>query len=212
MSVKTLKVDMNRVEGDLQLKLELDDSVVTDAWTVGTMYRGFEQILIGRAKMDGLVITPRICGICGTAHQYAAVTALETAFQCRIAPNGTRVRNVCLMAEEIQSDARHAFLMFTIDLCNERDASPCEYPNILAAFEPFKGRVYRETLSETKKLLEIVAMYGGQWPHSSYMLPGGVVSLANRRNVVIPTATPRGARAACRARSRSPRPAAPWDS
>jgi hydrogenase large subunit len=184
MAKRTISVDMNRVEGDLQVKLEIEDGVVTDAWTVGTMFRGFEQLLLGRAKMDGLVITPRICGICGTSHLYAAVTALETAMGCPIAPNGTRVRNLCLLAEEVQSDARHAFLMFTIDFCGARYRGHPEHAKILEAFAPFTGRIYRETIVETKKLLEIVALFGGQWPHSSYMVPGGVVGTPNRRALV----------------------------
>lgn len=184
MAKREVMVDLNRVEGDLQLKLEIDDGQVTDAWTVGTMYRGFEQLLIGRAPMDSLVITPRVCGICGTAHLYAAVTALEKAMQCAIGPNGTRVRNACLAAEEIQSDTRHAFLMFTIDLCNAQYKDRPLYAEVVEAFEPFKGRIYREVVVETKKILEIVALYGGQWPHSSHMVPGGVVSTPNRRNIV----------------------------
>jgi len=180
---KVITLDMNRVEGDLQVKLELDHGVVSDAWTVGTMYRGFEQILIGRAKTDGLVITPRVCGICGTAHLYAAVSALETAMGCPIAPNGTRVRNVCLMAEEIQSDTRHAFLMFAPDLCHPRYAGLEEHAAVVEAFAPFRGRVHRETLVETKRILEIVALFAGQWPHSSHMIPGGVAGMGSRRSI-----------------------------
>jgi hydrogenase large subunit len=149
MATRIVNIDMNRVEGDLQVRLALDEGMITDAWTIGTMYRGFEQLLLGRAPMDGLVITPRVCGICGTAHLYAAVTALETAINCPIAPNGTRVRNLCLMAEELQSDSRHAFLMFAVDLCNERYKDHPLYAAVVEAFEPFKGRVYREAVVET---------------------------------------------------------------
>ena len=184
MAKRTLSVELNRVEGDLLVKLEIEDGVVTDAWTVGTTYRGFEQLLLGRAKKDALVITPRICGICGTAHLYAAVTALETAMGCAIAQNGTRVRNACLLTEEIQSDARHAFLMFTVDLCGPRYAGHPERDKLHEAFAPFTGRVYRETIVETKRLLEVVAIFAGQWPHSSHMVPGGVVGAQSRRSLV----------------------------
>ena len=68
---------------------------------------------MGRDPEDVLVITPRICGICSTAQLYAATAALEMAYQTPIAPNGTRIRNLCLMAEAVMSDARHTFLMFT---------------------------------------------------------------------------------------------------
>ena len=63
-----LNVDLNRVEGDLSIQVTLEDGVVVAARTAGTMYRGFEQILLGRTPRDAMVITPRVCGICGTAH------------------------------------------------------------------------------------------------------------------------------------------------
>jgi Ni,Fe-hydrogenase I large subunit len=107
---RTIKMEMNRVEGDLEIQLEVEGHTVTDAWCIGTMYRGFEQILVGRDPQDGLVITPRICGICGTAQLCAATAALEMAYQAPIAPNGSRIRNLCLMAESVMNDARHTFL------------------------------------------------------------------------------------------------------
>ena len=59
---------------------------------------------MGRDPSDALVIAPRICGICSTSQLYAATSALETAWR-PIAPNGTRIRNLCLMAESVMSDA-----------------------------------------------------------------------------------------------------------
>ena len=53
-----LNLDLNRVEGDLRLQVTLEDGVVVAARSVGTMYRGFEQILIGRSPRDAMVITP----------------------------------------------------------------------------------------------------------------------------------------------------------
>jgi uptake hydrogenase large subunit len=107
---RTIKMEMNRVEGDLEIQLEVEGHTVTDAWCIGTMYRGFEQISVGRDPQDVLVITPRICGICSTAQLCAATAALEMAYQAPIAPNGSRIRNLCLMAESVMSDARHTFL------------------------------------------------------------------------------------------------------
>jgi hydrogenase large subunit len=181
---KEINFELNRVEGDLELKVAVEGQRIVDARAIGRMYRGFEQILIGRHSRDGLVITPRICGICGTAHLYAAVTALETAWQCPVAPNGTRVRNLCLMTEEAQSDSRHTFLMFAIDLCNAKYRHHPLYPLIQEAFAPFSGRIYGETIRHTKQLLEIVAIFGGQWPHSSYMIPGGVTTVSNRKELI----------------------------
>ncbi len=175
MAKQIIKIDMNRVEGDLEIKLEVDGHTVTDAWCVGTMYRGYEQILVGRDPKDALVITPRICGICSTSQLYAATSALEVAFQSPLAPNGTRIRNLCLMAEAVMSDARHTFLMFAPDFCNQAYRGQPLYDEALELFEPpFKGRVAREAVHHSKQILGIVIAFGGQWPHATYMVPGGV--------------------------------------
>lgn len=179
-----LNVDLNRVEGDLTLQVTLQDGVVAEARTAGTMYRGFEQILLGRSPRDAMVITPRVCGICGTAHLLSAVLALEQIWGTTVPPNASRIRNLCLLAEGLQNDLRQTFLFFTPDFCHERYAAHPLYADMVQAFEPFKGEVYRQTLAMTRRVVEIVAHFGGQWPHSSYMLPGGVVTPADTRRLV----------------------------
>jgi hypothetical protein len=79
LSRRLIQLDMNRVEGDFQIKLQVEPNTVTDAWCVGSMYRGYEEILVGREPSDALVIAPRICGICSTSQLYAATLALEHA-------------------------------------------------------------------------------------------------------------------------------------
>ena len=115
---KLITIDLNRVEGDVEFRLDVEDHIVRDSWCVGTMYRGYEQILVGRAPSDVLVIVPRICGICSTAQLYAGVRALEDAWGIQPAPNGVRVRNLCLMAEAVMNDARQTFVMFCPDFCH----------------------------------------------------------------------------------------------
>ena len=75
---------LNRVEGDLEIHLEMEDRVVSEVRSVGTMYRGFENLLRGRAPLDGLVITPRVCGICSTSHLKAAAKALDMIFKVHV--------------------------------------------------------------------------------------------------------------------------------
>ncbi|WP_415891515.1 nickel-dependent hydrogenase large subunit [Neptuniibacter sp. PT8_73] len=181
---RRVKVQLNRVEGDLELELEVDQGVVTNAWCIGTMYRGFEQILIGRAAMDSLAITPRICGICSTAHLYASVLALESMSHITPPPNAIRVRNICLLAEEIQSDCRQTFLMFTPDLCHPNYSKLKLYDEIKAQFEDMTGNIYQDAVRFSRDIIEIVAIFGGQWPHSSYMVPGGVTSLPDTNKVI----------------------------
>lgn len=184
MAVTTINIDLNRVEGDLEFQLDVEDGVVVDARCIGAMYRGFEQILIGRAPRDAMVIAPRVCGICGTAHLYAGVLALEDLWGVPVSAHATAIRNLCLMAESVQSDLRQTFLFFAVDFCNPAYAGRPWFGEAQAAFEAFKGRMHRETLEETRRLLGLVAIFGGQWPHSSHMLPGGVTSPATPAKLV----------------------------
>lgn len=184
MSRVTVDIDLNRVEGDLEFQVDLEDGIVVDARCIGTLYRGFEQIMIGRAPRDALVITPRVCGICGTAHLYAATLALEQIANLTPPAHAVHVRNLCLMAETLQSDLRQTFLFFTPDFCNARYAGQPLAGALNAAFLPLKGSVARGTLKATRDLLGIVALFGGQWPHSTYMLPGGISQPANSRRVM----------------------------
>src|SRR5574343_1195275 len=184
MSRVTVDIDLNRVEGDLEFQVDLEDGIVVDARCIGTLYRGFEQIMIGRAPRDALVITPRVCGICGTAHLYAATLALEQIANITPPAHAVHVRNLCLMAETLQSDLRQTFLFFTPDYCNERYADQPLAAELNAAFAPLKGSIVRGTLQATRDLLGIVPLFGGQWPNSTYMLPGGISQPANSRRIM----------------------------
>lgn len=185
MSTKTIRVlPLNRVEGDLAIKLEIEDDVVTNVESVGTMYRGIENLLVGRTLMDGLVITPRICGICSTAHLAAASKALDMLYGATVPDNGIRVRNVSLMVEQLQNDLRHTFLIFMPDFAREVYSGADWYAEAVKRYIPLKGRTYMEVVQETKKILEIIAILGGQWPHSTFMVPGGVVSVASAADII----------------------------
>ncbi|TRX03583.1 nickel-dependent hydrogenase large subunit [Candidatus Methylobacter oryzae] len=184
MSKRIIQIDLNRVEGDLDFQLEIENGKVVDARCIGSMYRGFEQIMIGRKPKDSLVITPRICGICGTAQLNAAVLALEQLGGIPVPPAAIRIRNLCLMAETVQSDLRQSFLFFTADFCHPKYAGRAFYQQARSAFLPFQGSIYRDALEHSRHTVEIVALFGGQWPHSSYMLPGGVTTPADNRHII----------------------------
>ncbi len=180
----TINVPLNRVEGDLEIRAEIDGGYVSNAWSSGTMYRGFEQILCGRGALDGLVITPRVCGICGTSHLTAASGALEMIAGILPPPNAVRIRNVALMAEHIQNDIRQTFLMFTPDFTNQVYRKHALFEHAVQRYEAFKGETVFEVIRSTKKILEMIAIVGGQWPHSSYMVPGGIVSIPGKGDLL----------------------------
>lgn len=176
MNRRTLTLPLNRVEGDLEVRVDITDNRVVSAQVAGTMFRGFEQMMKGRGALDGLVITPRICGICSTSHLYAAALALDDLQQSRLPANAVRMRNLTHIAEHLQSDLRHAILMFAVDFAHEGYAKRGFYSEALRCYAPVKGESAISAIRATRLILEIVAIIGGQWPHSSFMVPGGIVS------------------------------------
>ena len=175
---------VNRVEGDLDIRIEVEDGVVVDAWSIGTMYRGIENILKGRGVLDGLVITPRVCGICSSSHLKAAALALDMIFDAHVPDNARRVRNATIIVEQIQNDIRHPFLLFMPDFANAAYKEYPLYAEAVRRYEPLRGETAVQTIQESKRLIEIISILGGQWPHSSFMVPGGVVSVPDPDDII----------------------------
>jgi uptake hydrogenase large subunit len=175
---KGINIPLNRAEGDLEINVKIEGGVITEAWSAGTLFRGFEVMMRGRGALDGLVMTPRVCGICSITHLTAAVEALDAITGITPPDNARRLRNIALMVETIQSDIRQAILMFMVDFAN-REAY-ADHPLIDEAhrrYEPLTGRAAIEVIHETKRLIQAIAIIGGQWPHTSFMVPGGVTSI-----------------------------------
>lgn len=171
---RIIDIPLNRVEGDLEVRVEHDAGVITDAWSAGILYRGFENLLIGRGALDGLVMTPRICGICSTTHLMAAARALDAIAGVTPPDNAIRLRNIALMAEHVQSDVRQSVMMFMADFANPAHQKHSLFEQARQRYTTMGGSSFIDVIRETKKILEVVAMIGGQWPHSSYMVPGGI--------------------------------------
>lgn len=174
---------LGRVEGDLDLAVKIDDGTVSDAWTTASMFRGFEIILRGKDPQAGLIVTPRICGICGGSHLYKAVYALDTAWKTEVPINGTLVRNIAQACETLQSIPRWFYALFAIDLTNKNYAKAPGYAEAVRRFAPFVGSQYEPAVVISSKPVEIYAIFGGQWPHSSFMIPGGVMCAPNLSDV-----------------------------
>ena len=166
---------LGRVEGDLDVRVKITDGVVTDAWTEASMFRGFEMILKGKDPQAGLIVTPRICGICGGSHLYKSVYALDTAWKTHVPQNATLVRNIAQACESMQSNPRYFYAIFAIDLINKNYAQAKEYDEAVRRFAPFVGTSYEHGVALSNKPVEVYAIFGGQWPHSSFMVPGGVM-------------------------------------
>ena len=176
MSTMDLHVSpLGQVEGDLDVKVTITDGVVTNAWTEAAMFRGFEIILKGKDPQAGLIMTPRICGICGGSHLYKACYALDTAWSTYVPPNATRVRNLGQCTETLQSVPRYFYAIMGPDLTAAQYAKAPSYEEAARRFAPYVGTSYQKGVTMSQLPVEVYAIFGGQWPHSSFMIPGGVM-------------------------------------
>jgi uptake hydrogenase large subunit len=166
---------VGRVEGDLDVRVAIDDGRVVDAWTQAEMFRGFEIILRGKDPQAGLVVTPRACGICGASHLTCAAWALDTAWGAEVPRNAILARNLGQIVESLQSQPRYFYGLYAIDLTNKKYEKSKFYAEARRRFTAFTGASYELGVTISGKPVEIYALLGGQWPHSSYMVPGGVM-------------------------------------
>ena len=66
-TVKHTIQPVTRIEGHLRIEAEVKDGKIVDAYSSGTMVRGFELILKGRDPRDAWAFVERACGVCTTA-------------------------------------------------------------------------------------------------------------------------------------------------
>lgn len=189
MATKSLNISpVGRVEGDLDVRVDMEDGQVVKAYTMASMFRGFEQIMKGKDPQSGLIVTPRICGICGGSHLYCASSALDTAWETTLTPNALLLRAIGQCSETIQSIPRWFYAIYATDMANKKFANKPLFDEVARRFSAFVGTSFEPGLAISAKPVEIYALFGGQWPHSSYMVPGGVMCAPTLKDITRATA------------------------
>jgi uptake hydrogenase large subunit len=182
--IKELNISpVGRVEGDLDVKVYMENGVVTRAHTQAAMFRGFERIMQGKDPQSGLIVTPRICGICGGSHLYCASSALDTAWKTTLPPNALLLRAIGQATETIQSIPRWFYAIFATDMANKKFANRKLYDEVVKRFAAYVGTSFQTGVTASGRPVEVYALFGGQWPHSSYMVPGGVMCAPTLKDV-----------------------------
>ncbi|HTY98860.1 MAG TPA: nickel-dependent hydrogenase large subunit [Rhodocyclaceae bacterium] len=163
----------NRVEGDLEVTLDVADGRVREARVNSPLYRGFEQILLGKAPLDALVLVPRICGICSVAQSSAAALALAAASGLAPPANGRLAANLVLGAENLADHVTHFYLFFMPDFARGEYADRLWYGDALARFKAGSGSGPRQMLPARAAFLGLMGVLAGKWPHTLALQPGG---------------------------------------
>lgn len=172
-SRRVLMGPFNRVEGDLEVHLDVRDGAVATAHVNAPMYRGFEQILRGKHPHDALVFVPRICGICSVSQSVAAARALADLAGVQPPPNGQRATNLMLAVENMADHLTHFHVFFMADFCRADYAQRPWFAEVQRQWQPEQGEQVRAALAARQRWFTLMGTLGGRWPHTQSLEPGG---------------------------------------
>lgn len=163
----------NRVEGDIEVQLEVDDNCINKAWVNSPLFRGYEQILQGKDPRDALVYTPRICGICSVSQSVAAAQAIAAAQGISPEKNGRIATNIILAAENMADHLTHFYLFFMPDFARDCYRQKNWFDDTALRFKAQTGSAAKEVLPARAAFLHLTGILAGKWPHSLAIQPGG---------------------------------------
>ena len=174
----------NRVEGDLEVTLDIVAGRVASARVNASLYRGFEQILSGKHPLDALVIVPRICGICSVSQSATAAAALADACGLAMPPNGRLAQNLILACENLADHLTHFYLFFMPDFAREAYRGRAWHAATESRFKATVGDSLKQMLPARSDFLRVMGYLAGKWPHSLALQPGGTTRAVTSTEMV----------------------------
>lgn len=178
---KRITVDpVTRIEGHLRIDCEVDDGKIVKAWSSGQMWRGIEQIVLGRDPRDAWVFAQRICGVCTTVHAIASVRAVENALNLEIPLNAQHIRNLIVGAHCVHDHIVHFYQLSAldwVDIVSALKADPKKAAQIADGLSSWKlnsAQHLQQTQDKLKALVEsgqLGIFSNGYWGHPAMKLP-----------------------------------------
>jgi len=173
---------VTRIEGHLKVEATADyvggRQEVVEARATGTLFRGFESVLQGRDPFDAPDITARICGVCPTPHNQAAVAALDAAMGLQAPDNARLLRNLVLAADFLHSHILHFYQLAALDFMTPPPMAPWQPAwssdiRVDTATSQALVNHYVAALDARRKAHEMGAVFGGRLPHTAAYIGGG---------------------------------------
>jgi hydrogenase large subunit len=171
---------ITRIEGHLRIEAEVRDGKIVDAYSSGTMVRGFEIILKGRDPRDAWAFTERACGVCTTVHALASVRTVEDALDIVIPPNAEIVRNLMFCAHYMQDHVVHFYHLHAldwVDVVSALKADPKKTSELAQSISDWPKSSPKYFADIQKRLTAFVnsgqlgIFANGYWGHPAYKLP-----------------------------------------
>jgi hydrogenase large subunit len=179
MATRVVVDPVTRIEGHLRIEAVVENGVITDAFSAGTMVRGLEKILIGRDPRDAWAITERVCGVCTTVHALASVRSVEDALGISVPPTAELIRNIMLTTQYVQDHVIHFYHLHAldwVDIVNALKADPKKAADLAQSFSKWDKNT-ASYFSEVQDKIKAFAASGmgifanGYWGHPAYKLP-----------------------------------------
>ncbi|PVZ87833.1 hydrogenase 2 large subunit [Serratia sp. S1B] len=171
---------VTRIEGHLRIDCEIENGLVTKAWSSGTMWRGMEKIVQGNDPRDAWMIVQRICGVCTTIHALASVRAVENALGMEVPVNAQYIRNIIMAAHSIHDHIVHFYQLSAldwVDITSALQADPQKAADLLKGVSNWSLNSAAEFSRVQQKIKDLVdsgqlgIFANGYWGHSAMVLP-----------------------------------------
>jgi hydrogenase large subunit len=178
---------ITRIEGHLRVEIEVNNGIITEAFSAGTMVRGIETILKGRDPRDAWAFVGRVCGVCTSTHSLTSVRTVENALGISVPPNAELIRNLMANALYIQDHVVHFYVLHAldwVDVVSALKADPAQTSQIAQSISSWpKSSVgyFTDIQKRFKNFVEsgqLGIFANGYWGHSAYKLPPEVNLLA----------------------------------
>ena len=165
---------ITRLEGHGKIDIILNDEGTVDrAYFQVPELRGFERFAHGRPAEDMPQITPRICGVCPTAHHMAATKALDALYRVEPPPAAKKVREMLYNIFTIEDHALHFYFLAGPDFVVGPKAPKAER-NILGVLGKVGQEIGLEVIGVRKQLRDLMTLAMGKTIHPVFGLPGGI--------------------------------------
>jgi len=172
---KRITIDpITRLEGHGKIEIFLDDSGnVANAYFQVPELRGFEKFSEGRMCEEMPRITPKICGVCPTAHHMAATKALDDLYKVTPPRTALLIRELIYNAFMFEDHALHFYFLGGPDFVVGPDAPKAER-NVLGVIAKVGLEVGGKVIAMRRRVRNIITSLGGRVIHPVCGLPGGV--------------------------------------
>jgi len=183
MATRIVVDPITRIEGHLRIEAEVKDGRIVDAYSSGTMVRGFELILKGRDPRDAWAFTERACGVCTTVHALASVRAVEDALGITVPQNAEMVRNLMFCAQYMQDHVVHFYHLHAldwVDVVSALKADPqktCEIARSISRWPRSSPAYFADVQKRIAAFVnsgQLGIFANGYWGHPAYKLPAEV--------------------------------------